>query len=158
MRSKTIRYGVVSAVAPNTHTVRVLFEDEDTMVSDWLPVVVPCASKNKYCALPDVGDRVACAFLDNGVTAGFVLGSVYSQANPPPHSNGDMHSVEFGDGTTVSYDRSTHTLTIDAQGPVNIIAAGNVNVTGDVIADGISLKTHIHPENDGGGPTGPPVG
>jgi len=47
-------------------------------------------------------------------------------------------------------------VNINVNGPVNIAATGNVNVTGDVIADGISLKNHVHPENDSGGPTDPP--
>jgi phage baseplate assembly protein V len=159
MHNKTIRYGVVSAVDPAGHAVQVAFEDEDGVVSDWLPVVVRGGSKNKDYTLPDVSDRVVCAFLPNGVTAGFCLGAVYSQANRPPHDNGEMRSVTFADGTTVSYDRAAHILTINCgTGTVNIVAAGNVNVTGDVIADGISLKTHVHPENDSGGPTGPPVG
>lgn len=42
-------------------------------------------------------------------------------------------------------------------GAVNIVAPGNVNVTGDVIANGISLINHVHP-GDGAGPgdTGKP--
>ncbi len=42
-------------------------------------------------------------------------------------------------------------------GAVNITAPGNVNVTGDVIANGISLINHVHP-GDGSGPgdTGKP--
>lgn len=40
-------------------------------------------------------------------------------------------------------------------GAVNITAPGNVTVTGDVIADGISLKNHTHP-GDSGGTTGRP--
>lgn len=122
MNNKTIRYGVVSSVDSTQHAVRVAFEDEDSMVSDWLPVIVSCASKNQDYALPDVGDRVVCAFLSNGVSAGFVIGAVYSQANRPPHSNGDVRSVKFSDGTTISYDRAMHVLSINCVG--NIVING----------------------------------
>lgn len=33
---------------------------------------------------------------------------------------------------------------------------GSVDVSDDVTASGISLISHVHPENDNGGPTGPP--
>ena len=64
---------------------------------------------------------------------------------------------------TINYlddNRKTSVLDINCgSGTVNVIAAGNVNVTGDVIADGISLKTHIHSGVEpGGGTSGPPVG
>ena len=35
---------------------------------------------------------------------------------------------------------------------------GNVTSDADVTAGAVSLRTHVHPENDGGGPTSPPVG
>jgi len=41
---------------------------------------------------------------------------------------------------------------------MNISAPSNVNVTGDVIADGISLKTHVHSDvQSGKSDTGQPV-
>lgn len=154
---KFIRYGVVSAVQAGC--VRVVFEDEDGMVSDWLPIVGRNTKDNKDVDPLDVGEDVVCVFLPNGATSGFCLGAFYHQGNPPPHDNLNMRSVLFADGTIVSYDRAAHVLTVNCgTGTVNISASGNVNVTGDVIADGISLKNHIHPENDAGGPTGPPVG
>jgi phage baseplate assembly protein V len=157
MKNKTIRYGIVSSVDPAAHAVRVAFEDEDGMVSDLLPVLVTGSAGNKDYALPDVGDRVICAFLPNGVSSGFVLGAVYSQANLPPNADPDVRSVQFSDGATVAYNRKTHALTISTTGSVNITTAGNVNVTGDVIADGVSLKNHTHGGVEpGGGSTGAP--
>lgn len=156
MADKTVRYGEVSAVDPEAHAVRVIFADEDEMVSDWLPVVVTCASKNQDYALPDVNDRVVCLFLGNGVSAGFCIGAVYSQANRPVQKNPNVRSVTFSDGAIVSYDREKHTLTVETTGAVNIKAGGNVNVIGDVIANGISLEQHTHPESIGS-VTGPPT-
>lgn len=50
------------------------------------------------------------------------------------------------------------TWTGTAQAPTGAAAfsGGIENTGGDVTSDGISLKTHVHPENDNGGPTGPP--
>ena len=43
---------------------------------------------------------------------------------------------------------------LKADGSIDIVTTSSVNVTGDVIADGISLKTHTHSQaNDSGGNT-----
>ena len=39
----------------------------------------------------------------------------------------------------------------------DVTITGDTTVIGDMVADGISLRNHVHPENDGGGPTDPPV-
>lgn len=150
-----IRVGRVSSINPGNATARVVFADRQNMVSYDLPVIVRQSLQNKDYYMPDVGEQVLCLFLPSGNAQGFCLGSFYSDADQPPVSDPNKRHVTFGDGTRVEYDRGTHTLTINAQGPVNIIAAGNVNVTGDVIADGISLKMHTHPESIGT-VTGPP--
>lgn len=150
-----IRVGRVSAVDPASATARVVFEAQD-LVSYDLPVLQRQTLRNKDYYLPDVGEHVVCIFLPTGNAEGFVLGAIYSDEDQPPVSSPDKRIVQFEDGTRIEYDRSTHALTINAVGPVHIVAAGNINVTGDVIADGISLKSHVHPENDYGGPTGPP--
>jgi phage baseplate assembly protein V len=152
-----IRYGKVSSLNAANATVRVAFEDEDGMVSYELPVLVTNASRNKDYALPDVGDNVVCAFLANGISAGFCLGAVYNQQAKPTENNPDVRSVTFADGTVISYNRASHTLAISASGPINI--TGNVVVAGDVIVNGISFKTHVHGGiTPGGGNTSAPHG
>lgn len=150
-----IKVGRVSSVDPATATARVVFEDQG-VVSYNLPVLQHQTLKNKDYCLPDVGEHVVCLFLPTGNAEGFVIGAVYSDEDLPPVSSQDKRVIRFEDGTVIEYDRVSHILTISVVGPVNIIAAGNVNVTGDVIADGISLKNHVHPENDIGTTTGKP--
>lgn len=72
--SKSVRVGVVSSVSPEQYAVRVICEDEDDLVTDWLPILVP-ALKNVEPTIPDIGDSVVCLFLDDGVE-GFCLGSI----------------------------------------------------------------------------------
>lgn len=158
-----VRVGRISSINPSRCTARVLF-DAQGIVSYDLQIIVPQTLKNKDYYLPDVGEHVVCLFLPTGNAEGFVLGAVYTDTEQVPVNNPDKRTMRFADGTVIEYDRATHTLNIDAAGPitltttgeVKIMAAANVNVTGDVIADGISLKEHVHPENDSGGPTGPP--
>lgn len=57
---------------------------------------------------------------------------------------------------------NTHTCTVNASTKVEIAtplihATGNIHADGDVVAGTVSLQGHIHPENDSGGPTDPPI-
>ena len=181
-----IRVGIVSSASPEACTARVAFGDRSSIVSYDLPVLVRGALQNKDYWLPDPGEQVVCLFLPSGNAQGFILGSLYSAKDAPPVSSRDKRHIKFSDGTTVEYDRGTHTMSIDAKGPINIIATGPVNltsdgiveitasgvtvnadltingeavVTGDATAGGISLKTHVHSGvTTGSGNTGAPVG
>lgn len=153
-----IRVGRVSSVNPASCTARVAFEDKSKTVSYDLPILVRGSLGAKDYWMPVPGEQVVCLYLPSGNTRGFILGSVYSEKNMPPVADGNKRYLSFTDGTVLEYDVGTHTLTIDTSGPVNIVASGGVNVTGDVIADGVSLKTHVHSDVTAGtANSGPPV-
>lgn len=81
----------------------------------------------------------------------------------------------LGAGDVLIYDNRGNRVLLSAAGieitaPVKAtIIAPEVEITGDVTvtgemtvtenltADGISMRDHVHPENDSGGPTDPPV-
>ena len=181
-----IRVGIVSSASPEACSARVAFGDRSAMVSYELPVLVRGSLQNKDYWVPDPGEQVVCVFLPSGNAQGFILGSLYSGVDPPPVTDGNKRHIKFSDGTTVEYDRATHTLTLDTKGPINIITTGPVHLTsdgpveitaagvmmnsdlevngvvvatGDVTAGGVSLKTHIHSGvMTGSGNTGAPVG
>jgi len=72
----------------------------------------------------------------------------------------DGFAVVYGPTGVVIKDAAGGTvITVTAAGVTIALSGGNVTVTGgDVIADGISLKTHIHSGVEiGGGNSGPPV-
>lgn len=135
-----IKVGRVSSVNPKTVTARVEFEAQELVSSDLL-ILQRQTLKNKDYCLPDVGEHVVCIFLPTGNAEGFILGAIYS-SDDPPVNNVNKRMVKFSDGTKVEYDRSSRTLTVDATGPINIV--GNINLTGDILVDGISFKNHIH--------------
>lgn len=142
-----VRIGTVVSVNEKTHTARVELKDRGGMVSYDLPVLVPSTVDPKDYALPAEKTDVLCIFLPNGQQQGFVIGAFYTEVNPPPIGDRKKWVKEFDDGSKIEYDR--------AKKAININAAGDVNVKGDVIADGISLKNHTHPESIGS-VTGPP--
>ncbi len=158
MDKNIIRVGRVSSINPNMATARVVFEAQGIVSYD-LPVLQHQTLKNKDYYMPDIGEHVVCLFLPTGNAEGFILGAIYSDEDRPPVNSQDKRVIQFEDGTQIEYNRSSHTLTINAVGPINIVADGNVNITGDVVADGISLKTHVHSDVMSGlSDTGPPKG
>lgn len=122
------RVGIVSKVFPEECAVQVAFPDKDDgngnpMISDKLPVNVRGSSGNKDYWMPDVGEQVNCLILPNGHGAGCCLGSYYSAKMPPNVSTIDKRRIDFGDGTFIEYDRSSHHLTINCVGNVTIRGA-----------------------------------
>jgi phage baseplate assembly protein V len=165
-----LRYGTVCEIDTNKCLVRVKFDEDEEMVSDWLPVVVARSKRDKFFSVPDIDDQVAC-LMDEHAENGVVIGSIYSAADAVGSVKGeDITGVEFEDGTTVSYDRSSGTLTIDTKSKVIIkspdntidgplVVKGAISADGEVTAMaagvGVKLSTHIHPT--GVGPTGAPT-
>lgn len=153
-----VRVGLVSKVNPEACSARVIFQDRSDVVSYDLPILVRGSLENKDYWLPGSGEQVVCLFLPSGNAQGYILGSVYSKKDKPPVADSNKRCLKFSDGSTLEYDRNTNTLTINAVGPISIVAEGNVSIVGDVIADGVSLKTHVHSDAGGIGNSGPPVG
>ena len=107
-----MRLGEVTSIDCAKAKVRVTYDDEDGMTSNWLPVMQRNTIANQDYWLPDIGEDVVCVFFAEGAEDGFVLGSIYAGDVKPPESNGDKRTVVFKDGTRVSYDRAQHHLDI----------------------------------------------
>lgn len=124
-----IKIGTVSSVNPAKATARVVFPDDDGLVSYDLQVLQVNGFRNKDYAMPDVGTDVVCVFLGSGTEEGFIIGAVYTDGNPPPESSMDKRTVVFKDGTRVSYDRATHTLSAEIEGTKIVADRQNVTIT-----------------------------
>ena len=161
-----LKFGFISSIQPNTGRARVNFPD-DGIVSDWLPLLVTKAFKDKYYFMPDVNEPVAC-MMDENLESGVILGAIYNNATTPGSSKGaNKTSIEFEDGTLIEYDRGSSKLTLKCVGKVEIETPdaeikGPLKVTGNISANGevtarattlnVNLSTHNHPT----APTGPP--
>jgi phage baseplate assembly protein V len=118
--------GVVEAVDAAAARARVRFDDIG-ITSDWIPVAARSSKLSKERWPIDEGEHVCC-MMDARCERGVVLCAIYSEAEPPPVTNNDKYHVQFSDGTTVEYDRATHTLALDVKGPVTLKAAGSVTI------------------------------
>jgi phage baseplate assembly protein V len=108
-----IRVGLVSSVDTKAASARVTFPDRRDLVSYDLPVLVRNTKKNKDYWLPDINEQVVCLFLPTGTEQGYILGGFYSKKTMPDVDSQDKRRTYYEDGSSVEYDRASHTLTID---------------------------------------------
>lgn len=103
-----IKLGEVSSVDAAAGTARVVFDDDDSIVSGELQVLHRNTFANKDYNMPDVGEDVLCIFLPTGTEDGFILGSVYAEEVKPPAETIEKRVIEFSDGARFEYDRENH--------------------------------------------------
>lgn len=162
------KVGIVVEARPGF--ARVQFPDLDGLVSDWLPTTHHSTTANRDVRTLDVGNHVG-VILDEHFEAGQVLGAIYSEADVAPVADPELIHHDFGGGASIELDRAGNTLRIVLGGLTVVIGefgitinGGDVTVTGgdittdgDVKADTISLKLHLHGGvQSGSGTTGLP--
>jgi phage baseplate assembly protein V len=123
-----IRVGIVSQVDVNIAAVRVIFDDLDSddssgLLSDWLPVIQHGSLIDTGYWLPRIGSQVVCAMQSNGIERGYVIGSIYSDADIPPASGAGIWYKRFADGTVIEYDPGQG-VTIDT--PLKVVIKGSM--------------------------------
>lgn len=75
----TIRFGKVSNIDYAAGKMEVAYEDREDSVTDMLGML-----SNREYQMPKVGDIVAVIHNSNGAEEGIVLGTHWSDTNPPP--------------------------------------------------------------------------
>ncbi len=117
-----VRTGTVSAVYPKTDTVRVVFDDKDNTTSPELHVLHRFSGKNKDYWMPDLGDQVLCIFNNNdkNFSTGWVLGSYFTEKQPPQVASADIMRIDFADGSYIEVNRAAGSLQVNFTGPVTI--------------------------------------
>lgn len=121
-----LRYGQICEQDPAKGLFRVEFDD-DGIVSDWMPLVMPAVAEDSYFVCPDIGSHVAC-LMDKHIENGVILGSLYSQATAPKQAGKDIASVVFKDGSKVVFDRAAGSLTVETKGDITVKTAKNTTI------------------------------
>ncbi|HCE6987353.1 TPA: phage baseplate assembly protein V [Pseudomonas aeruginosa] len=127
MATGGVRYkqGIVAESRPGFARVR--FDDVDGLVTAWLPVLHPKTFADQVVWTLDAGEHVGC-ILDEFMEDGCILGAIYSDADAPPVSSPDKFRLQFKDGGSVEYDRSSGAMNIVCKGVANLTADGDVTV------------------------------
>lgn len=128
--SELIRVGKVTSTNDEQASARVQFADRDDVVSYDLPVIVKNTLQNKDYWMPDINEQVLCLFLPIGIEQGFIIGSFYTGVVSANQNTKEVREAKFKDGTSVSYNRENHTLTVDVppEGG-NIVVNAHTKVT-----------------------------
>jgi phage baseplate assembly protein V len=110
--------------------VRVQFLDKQGLISYWLPIKQFGSRLTSHFYCPKIGDDVNVNFLANGVEHGFVDGSFFNKANPPPEGlDIDTRHFEAEDGTVTEYREIDSTFNMVCVGPV-IVKGTTITVEG----------------------------
>ena len=153
MATDNIFTGVVSTLFPDEGEVVVTRDDKDGMTTARLKVLNRATCVTKSYWMPCVGDQVLCITLSNPSgkqrNAGYVLGAIYSEPDPPPE--------EYSATTRVLDHKGDVVWRIDGTFKIRAKKIDFIGETGDVIVSGISLVHHVH-TGCSGGTTGEPVG
>lgn len=145
-----IRIATVSEIDYDTAKVIVAIGE---LRSDWLPWLSSRAGNNVTWSAPDIGEQVIVLAPSGDLSQAVILSALYQNNFPAQENSGDVHAIEYGDGTKISYNRQTHNLDIVlcAEGSTNIetnagltvIArdqgiqlTGDTTITGDVAITG----------------------
>ncbi|ROR58440.1 UNVERIFIED_ORG: phage baseplate assembly protein V [Providencia alcalifaciens] len=180
--SNLFRQGVVTEVDLDNDCCRVQVGE---LVTDWIRWLVHRAGESRSYWAPTVGEQVLIGAIGGELTTGFVLGSLYSNANPAPtHSANALHHT-FPDGAVIeasdeisattkkvickasveikldtpnvicTNNLTTATLNVEKGGEMT----GNFNHNGGAItSNGVVIHTHQHGGVRSGGDTsGEPV-
>lgn len=159
--AEVIKHGVISSIDPVKATARVTFPDRDNVVSFDLPILFASTGFVKVYSMPKVQQPAKCSFLGTGMEDGFIDGGFYNDENPPPTTDPTLHMIQFGDGSSITYDEKTRSLSMDILGGVNINGL-NIGPDGTLtLANGVVVDNHYHEQpNDSGNnaeqPTGEP--
>lgn len=116
MQFDNFKIGEVSSINPARCTARVIFDDENSMVSYDLPIMQRNSMGNRDYQMPDIGEDVLCLFRSDGFEDGVIIGSFYAGDVEPPETTADRRTVVFKDGTRICYDRAAHKLTVTIAG------------------------------------------
>lgn len=170
--SDLIRLGTIASVDLAAARCVVTYgSDEDDATTPPIRWLAARAGATRIWSPPSVGEQVLLLVPDGQIAAAVALCGLVQDAFPAAGS--DLTEIlMFDDGARISYDPVGHALQallpgegtaeIDAPGGLTIrgdvTIEGLVSVSQDVVADGVSLKAHLHGGvQAGGSQSGAPV-
>ncbi len=125
-----LRFGIVSQIDPINVQARVSFEDDES-TSFWLPVLQTKTLNDKFYAMPDIGEQVAC-LMDENSEDGVILGAIYSTEDISATQSEKQLSVNLEDGSYINADKENQTLTV---------AFSKMKLIGNIEHDGTFTNT-----------------
>lgn len=123
-----IRRGTIHSVDFDAVPPRVRVEYAKEVVSGWLPWVAGRTGHAASWEPIKVGESVLILSESGELSAGVVVPSISTIEMVLPDNKASTHVTRYEDGTTVTYDREAHKLTVDVVGPVHLEADEKISV------------------------------
>jgi phage baseplate assembly protein V len=163
-----LAYGTIASVDLAAARITVRVGEIETQPIRWS---TGAAGGTQIWIRPKVGEQVLLMTPEGDIEAAIAYPGVTFDAFPPI-ADPDRDVIRFEDGATVAYNPGAGQLEVtlpgggtikllvpagvEIQGDVKI--QGKLDVTGDVVGAGVSLKNHMHDKTQpGGGVSGKPV-
>ena len=135
--SNILRSGLVHSVDFTNYRCRVQI---GSLLTDPLPFLAQRAGEDTTWNPPSVGEGVIVLSPFGELNNGFVLCGVFTNQKPPNTTDEFTVRTEFEDGTSIAYDKASHSLSINAPSAgssltVNIVGNATLNTTGNVLVE-----------------------
>ena len=138
------RHALVSAVDPNTHSVKVTIQPEAT-VSGWVPDPgIACAGLRIACP-SEVGTQVLIVPVEGDAEHPVIVARLFDTVMQPPVSPATGKPVQPGE---IGFFLSDGTYLHMSPGIIAMKATlqidGTIQATQDILAKTVSLQGHVH--------------
>ena len=125
-----VRTGKVTMIDVTTMPPCVRVES-GSLHTDWIPWTTSRAAGVSHWRPPFVGEDVLLLAIGGDTGNARVIGSLYTEANPPPEQSLDKTVTVYPDGARIEYDHATSTLTATLPGQAIVTATGAITVSSD---------------------------
>lgn len=122
-----LKFGHITEIDYSNGLARVTFEEDDNIVSPWMPMGMFGTVQPKVIIPFSVNEHVYC-MMDEYCESGVIVGAIYDAGNQPDGGAQNKYRVKFMQGLCVEYDAQTKTLKIDGTGKVKIDISGDAEI------------------------------
>lgn len=152
------RHALVTSVDAVSHSVKVTIQPEG-IESGWIPDAAIAAAGLRIACPAEIGTQVLVVPVEGDAEHPVVIARLFDVSITPPVGPATGQPVQPGE-IGIFLDGGTY-FHMTGNGIFmrgKLIIDGSVDVNGDVVADGISLKSHVHGGVQAGqGVSGTPV-
>ncbi len=134
-----VRFGVIDQTDFTTDPVqpRVRVKTGDILTA-WIPITAARANSDAEHDPVQKGEHVILLAPSGELAQAVVVGKLFSTNYPSPDLNPDNHRRKYRDGAVIEYNSKTHNLNavLPDGGTVNAVATGGFTFTGDITHHG----------------------
>ena len=138
------RHALVTSVDPTSHSVKVSIQPEG-IESGWIPDAVVAANGLRIACPAEIGTQVLVVPIEGDAEHPVVVARLFDVSVTPPTSPGTGHPVQAGEiGIFLDGGSYMHLTKTRIFLGGELVIDGSMQVSGDVVAAGISVTRHVH--------------